>query len=467
MFKFKISALHRATFYCLGSIALSACTISPLKNSKELLDQSLPSASVPEQFQSNKGASNEQANVDDAWLKQFNDLELNALVAEALQNNPSIRIIAARRVQSEALINAAGGSQLPGINAIGNTGSKVGSSGTGLSGFYIGANWELDLWGRVRTSIAGAEQNSKAINADQDAARLSLIATLTKSVWLARSLQEQALLAKENADASAKITDLTQVREKIGASSANDVANAKMSAAQAQELALNTALARDQALRAVETLVGRYPRAEPLKTTALPALPKPVEPGLPADLLERRPDLIAAEARVNSAFYLADEKRLARLPKISLTAGYGYINSQIFTLVNGASTSFGVGANVAFPLFQGGAIEAQIAYQNAEAQAALANYGKVVLAAFNDVENALNGEATWRERSVLLQTQLKQQKNVLKSTESEFHIGRIDQRQIQQQRIKTNTTDINWRQGQVDALAQRVNLYLALGGSAD
>ena len=467
MFKFKIAVLHRAAIFCLGSIALGACTISPLKNSKELLDQSLPSASIPEQFQSNKVAGKEQANVDDAWLKQFNDPELNALVAEALQNNPSIRIIAARRVQSEALINAAGGSQFPGINAIGNTGSKVGSSGTGLSGFYIGANWEFDLWGRVRTSIAGAEQNSKAINADQDAARLSLIATLTKSVWLARSLQEQAQLAKENADASTKIADLTKVREKIGASSANDVANAKMNAAQAQEFALNTVLARDQALRAVETLVGRYPKAEPLKTTALPALPKPVEPGLPADLLERRPVLIAAEARVNSAFYLADEKRLARLPKISLTAGYGYINSQIFTLINGASTSFGVGANVALPLFQGGAIEAQIAYQNAEAQAALANYGKVVLAAFNDVENALNGEATWRERSDLLQIQLKQQKNVLKSTESEFQIGRIDQRQIQQQRIKTNTTDINWRQGQVDALAQRVNLYLALGGSAD
>ena len=142
MFKFKIAVLHRAAIFCLGSIALGACTISPLKNSKELLDQSLPSASIPEQFQSNKVAGKEQANVDDAWLKQFNDPELNALVAEALQNNPSIRIIAARRVQSEALINAAGGSQFPGINAIGNTGSKVGSSGTGLSGFYIGANWE-------------------------------------------------------------------------------------------------------------------------------------------------------------------------------------------------------------------------------------------------------------------------------------------------------------------------------------
>ncbi len=462
-----MNSFNKAVLYLLGALILSACTISPLKSKKELVGQSIPNVAIPEQFQTNKSSSNNLVNIDDAWLKQFNDPELNTLVEEALQNNPSIRIIAARRTQSEALINAASGSQYPGINAIGNSGSKVGSSGTGLTGFYIGANWELDLWGRVRTSIAGAEQNSKAINADQDAARLSLIATLVKSVWLARSLQEQAQLAKENADAAQKIADLTQVREKIGASSTNDVAQTKITAAQAQELALNGALARDQALRAVETLVGRYPKAEPLQTTTLPTLPKPVAPGLPAELLERRPDLIAAEARVNSAFYLADEKRLARLPKISLTAGYGYINSQIFTLINGASTSFGVGANVMLPLFQGGSIEAQIAYQNAEAQAALANYGKVVLAAFNDVENALNGEATWRERSSQLQTQLNQQKNVMKSTESEFLIGKIDQRQVQQQLIKTNTTNINWRQGQVDALAQRVNLYLALGGSAD
>jgi outer membrane protein TolC len=117
------------------------------------------------------------------------------------------------------------------------------------------------------------------------------------------------------------------------------------------------------------------------------------------------------------------------------------------------------------PLFQGGAIEAQIAYQNAEAQAALANYGKVVLNAFNDVENALNGEMTWRERSVLLNTQLQEQKQILRRIEQEFTIGRVDQRQIQQQKIKTNSTEISFRQGQVDALTQRVNLYLALGGS--
>jgi outer membrane protein TolC len=288
---------------------------------------------------------------------------------------------------------------------------------------------------------------------------------LTKTVWLARGLQDQARLAQENADAAKRYAQLTEIREQIGASSKNDVAFARTAAAQSQEVALISKQARDQSLRAVEILVGRYPQGALFQNTQLPKLPPPIAPGIPTDILERRPDIIAAEARVNSAFYTASEKRLARLPKISLTAGFGYINSQVFSLVNGPTSSLGVGANVMMPLFQGGAIEAQIAYQNAEAQAALANYGKVVLNAFGDVENALTGEMTWRERSVLLGSQLKEQKQILQRIEQEFKIGRIDQRQIQQQKIKTNTTEMSYRQGQVDALTQRVNLYLALGGS--
>ena len=448
----------------VGAALLNACAISKVQNSKELTEKALPSVAMPNQFEATSNASG--VAVDDGWLKQFNDPELNELVIEALKNNPDIRVMAARRSQSESLIDAAGGAQYPGVNAIGNTGGKVGSSGTGLTGYYIGANWELDLWGRVRTSVAGSEQNAKAINADQDAARLSLIATLTKSVWLARNFQEQAKLANDNALAARKYAELMETREKIGASSPAEVSAAIASAAQSKEAEFNAAQTRDQALRAVEVLLGRYPKAQSLKTTKLPALPAPISPGLPADLLERRPDLIAAEARVNSAFYVADEKRLARLPKISLTTGFGYINSQIFSLINGANNSFGVGANASMPLFQGGAIEAQIAYQNAEAQAALANYGKTVLVAFNDVENALSGEANWRDRSKQLEMQLNEQQRIMQNTRAELQIGRIDLRQVQQQIIKTNTSEMSWRQGRVDALTQRVNLYLALGGSA-
>ena len=457
-----------ATSALIGSLVLTSCAIKPPMQGEDLRSKALPTVKVPDQYAmqvKHSGAPSNLVKVDDVWLKQFQDEELNQLVAEALRNSPDIQVIAARRLQAESLINAASGAQYPGVNAFGNTGGKAGSSGSGTTGYYIGAGWELDLWGRVRTSIAGAGQNARSINADQDAARLSLIATLTKTAWLARVLQEQARLTNESAAAAQVVSDLTAIREKIGASSRADVSASNLSASQAKELALNAALARDQALRAVEVLLGRYPDAKLLSTTRLPQLPAPIAPGLPTDLLERRPDIIAAEARVNSAFYATEERRLARLPKISLTAGFGYINSEVFALTKGPTTSLGTGANVFIPLFQGGAIEAQIAYQNAEAQAAIANYGKVALNAFNDVENALNGEATWRERSMLLQSQLTEQRRLMDNRRAEFRIGRVDQRQVQQEIIRTNAIEMNWRQGQVDALAQRVNLYLALGGS--
>ena len=459
--RFGIAVGYTSAWTCSAFLLMSCSVKAPIAG-KDLRNQALPQVSVPNKFST---GTNTGTQLDDAWLKQFNDVELETLVAEALKNHPDVRIIAARRLQAEALIDAAGGAQYPGVGVVGNTGGKVGSSGSGLTGYYIGANWELDLWGRVRTAVAGAKQNARALNAEQDAARLSLVGTLTKTVWLARGLQDQARLAQENADAAKRYAQLTEIREQIGASSKNDVAFARTAAAQSQEVALISKQARDQSLRAVEILVGRYPQGALFQNTQLPKLPPPIAPGIPTDILERRPDIVAAEARVNSAFYTASEKRLARLPKISLTAGFGYINSQVFSLVNGPTSSLGVGANVMMPLFQGGAIEAQIAYQNAEAQAALANYGKVVLNAFGDVENALTGEMTWRERSVLLGSQLKEQKKILQRIEQEFKIGRIDQRQIQQQKIKTNTTEMSYRQGQVDALTQRINLYLALGGS--
>ena len=101
MYTLGMNSFHKAALYLLGALAVSACTISPLQKNKELVDKSIPNAVIPEQFQAVKLSDKELAHVDDAWLKQFNDLELNALVLEALQNNPSVRVIAARRVQSD------------------------------------------------------------------------------------------------------------------------------------------------------------------------------------------------------------------------------------------------------------------------------------------------------------------------------------------------------------------------------
>jgi len=151
-------------------IALSACSIGePIKRS-ELLEKSLPGQNLPGQY---SGANKQAAFQSIAWVDSFNDPELTELAKLAIQSAPDFRIYAARLDQAEAMMKAVGGSFYPNVGVQAKTGSKMGLDGSGTSGYYVGANWEIDLWGRVRASYANAEQNARAIAADQESAKLS------------------------------------------------------------------------------------------------------------------------------------------------------------------------------------------------------------------------------------------------------------------------------------------------------
>ena len=442
-------------------LLLCACSIGgPLKKS-EILDQALPGVAIPNQYQVNSSSQK----LSSAWIDSFADAELSELAQLALKSSPDLKVFAARREQAEAMMRATGGSFYPNLGVQGKTGSKLGLDGSGTSGYYVGANWELDLWGRVRASYASAQQNALAVAADQESARLSFMANLAKTVWSARVLHEQAERARESAQFQEKILEHIKQREKIGAASKQDILSAEIALAQAKELALNLNNARQQNLKTIDILVGRYPIGTPLKTYTLPNIPHEVSAGVPSELLERRPDIIAAAARVDAARYNVKEAQATRLPKISLTAGFGRISSEVFVLKTDSSNpSAGVG--VSLPIFSGGALEERVNLREAELEQAFANYAKVGLNAFREVESALSGEQSWRLRYAELHQMNQSQQGIQKMTDAEFAIGRIDQRQVLQQKIKTNSTQSNLRQGQFEVLMQRINLYLSLGGPA-
>ncbi len=441
---------------------LSACSIGePIKRS-ELLDRSLPGQQLPQQYKSSNQPSVFQGI---AWIDSFKDPELTELAKLAIQSAPDFRIYAARLDQAEAMMKAVGGSFYPNLGVQGKTGAKLGLEGSGTSGYYVGANWELDLWGRVRASYANAQQNAKAIAADQESAKLSFMANLAKTLWSARVLHLQAQTAQESADLQEKILDHVKQREKIGAASRQDILSAEINLAQAKEMALNLKNASLQNLKTLDILVGRYPAGTPLRSLTLPKTPSVINVGVPSDLLERRPDIQAAAARVDAARFNVKEAEATRLPKISLTAGFGRISSEVFVLKTDSSNpSAGVG--VTLPIFTGGALEARVESRQAELEQAFANYAKVGLNAFREVESALSGEQSWRARYAELQQINQSQQSIQKSTDQEFLIGRIDQRQVLQQKIKTNTAQSNEYQGQLEVLMQRINLYLSLGGPA-
>ena len=452
-------------------LALSACAIDEPIKQTDLLQKSLPGVTLPEKFKTerpSKKGSNSTFNNNSmsvAWLASFNDSELNELASLAMQSAPDLRVFAARRDQAEAMMKAVGGSFYPNVGVQAKTGSKMGVDGSGTSGFYIGANWELDLWGRVRASYASAQQNALAVAADQESANLSYMANLAKTLWTARVLKIQASNAANSVIHQEKILEHIRQREEIGASSQQDIAIAEINLSEAKDRAFNFQNASVQQLKTLDVLVGRYPVGTPLKSTHLPKLPIMITTGMPSDLLERRPDIKSAAARVDAARYNVKVAEATRLPTVSLTAGFGRVSSEVFVLkTDAANPSTGIG--VTLPLFSGGALEQKVNAKQAELEQAFANYAKVGLNAFREVESALSGEQSWHARYAELNQIYQMQLIIQKSTDAEFSIGRIDQRPVLQQKIKTHSAQSNQQQGQLEVLMQRINLYLSLGGPA-
>ena len=222
---------------------------------------------------------------------------------------------------------------------------------------------------------------------------------------------------------------------------------------------------REQALRALELLLGRYPAAEVAVAQSLSPMPPPVPVGMPSELLERRPDVIAAERQVAAAFNRVGEARAAQLPRISLTAGVSSISSDVIVLQNRDNPAWGVGGNLLAPLYQGGALRAQVEIRTAEQKQAVAAYASAGQRAFGEVEGALSAENALREREAILGANVRDNERALELTTVQFRVGSADQRAVEQRQLSLFSARTTLLRVQSERLAQRVNLHLALGGS--
>jgi outer membrane protein TolC len=211
-------------------------------------------------------------------------------------------------------------------------------------------------------------------------------------------------------------------------------------------------------------IVGRYPSAELALAPDLPALPGPVPDGLPSELLERRPDLIAAERRLAAAFHSIQVAEAARLPRIALTVGGGKSTSDLLRLANVGTGFWRVGADVFAPLFTAGALKAQVAQANAEQQAALALYGQAALRAFGEVESSLASEQLLADQQKYLESVLAQDTEALRLGRIRYDAGATDFLHVLQMQARQLITQYDLIAIRNGRLANRVALHLALGG---
>ncbi len=445
--------------------AVQGCALKSPPDRNDLLKQSLGDAAPPAQW---RGGTSMPGPVAGDWLKTLNEPRLDLLIGDTLTRNADLRIAAARVEQAEAVLKIAGASLLPAVDALARHSQKLtGGGDTSLTGVFLSASWELDLWGRIRYGQRAAAGQYDSTQADYAFARISLAALVARSWFVAAESSVQRRLAQDTLVAGERLAELTRERLRVGNANEQEAARADGNVQTYRISVRQLDLAREQALRALELLAGRYPAATLAAAETLPALPAPVPAGIPSELLERRPDIVAAERRVAAAFDRVEEAKAARLPRISLLAGMSWIFDSPFVLKNRDNPSASAGAGITAPLFTGGALEGEVEVRTAEQKRAVAEYAAIGLKAFHEVESALANEAALTDRYAALERLVADNERAVKLSEVQYRIGKIDLRGVLDEQMRLYSARVQLISVQAERLAQRVNLHLALGGSLE
>lgn len=442
--------------------AIAGCAIKGPPSAADVQREALTNTTVPAEWKGQGGAPQP---VIDEWLDTFNDRVLTGLVYEALAHNADLKFASARVEQAAGYVKVAGASLLPAVTLLAHGGGKSGGDGSGLQGVWLNASLELDVWGRIRYGQAAAQAQYVSADADYAYARQSLAALVAKGYFLAIQSSLQRSIALDVVGSSGELLRLSQERLRIGVGDEQAVAEARSNLGTYRDTLRQIDYSREQALRALEALLGRYPSAEIAVAQQLVAMPAPPPVGMPSELLERRPDVIAAERRVAAAFNRVEEAKAARLPRISLTASGSSVSSELLVLQNHSNPMWSLGANLVAPLYQGGALQAQVEIRTAEQKLAVADYARIAQRAFNDVEGALSAETALRDRDAILVENIRDNQRALDLAQVQYNVGKVDLRVVEQRQLALYGARTSLLQVQTEQLAQRVNLHLALGGS--
>lgn len=335
------------------------------------------------------------------WWELFNDAVLNDLAARVEVSNQNVAAAVAAYAQSRALVAEQRAGLLPSLalSAGANRSASGGgqnNAGSGRQGnnfsASLGAAWEPDVWGRLQRIAAGADASASASAADLAIAKLSAQGELAANYFLLRQQDVQKALLTRTLAGFTRALDITQNRYTAGIVAKSDVLQAQTQLANALADLLGVNRYRAQLEHAIAVLVGQTPSSFTLIADASwRALVPDVPPGVPSGLLQRRPDIAAAERRVASANEQIGIAKIAYYPSVNLSASAGAAGSRLADLFSAPSALWSLGLSAAQALFKGGAIDARVDSATAAHAQAVARYRQAVLAAFQNVEDQLSG----------------------------------------------------------------------------
>lgn len=409
------------------------------------------------------------------WWKLFADPALDDLEARALAANQDLRAAAARVDEARAAAGLARSAYWPQFGANLSVSREQGSLTVpnalpdSLATTYrapLAASWELDLFGRVRRLNESARAQAEASAAAFESVRLALTAEVAVNYFSLRALDQEAALIADGVELRQHALDLVASRRKSGAATDFDVARAETELALTQAEAAATANQRSALQNALAVLVGESASSFQLSAVSnqLPASLPAVPAGLPSELLERRPDVAAAERTLAAANARIGVAKAAFFPAISLTGGAGYASGDIDLLFKADSRTWSIGPSLYLPIFQGGRNRANLERSRAAYDESVATFRQSVLVAFREVQDALTGTRLLAEQSAAQDRAVEAARRAGALAQKRYDAGFVNYFEV----IDAQRTVLSAERTAAQLAAQRLNnsvtLIKALGG---
>ncbi|MBM0104457.1 efflux transporter outer membrane subunit [Steroidobacter sp. S1-65] len=462
--------MRRVELSIVAALALAGCSLAPKLE--------LPEVPVADSYKE-PAPWMEAAPADrlprDAWWQAYGDAELNNLQAKLIRNSPDLQAALARYNQAKAFADQLRSGLFPsfGLRADGvrarqsETRPPAGQAAPRYYNAYgVGfeAAYELDLWGRVRNDVAAGDLEASAAAADLESARLSLQAQLADYYIALYGLDREAALLADTVAAYERALSLTKERHDAGIVSGLDVARAQTQLDTARSQRSQNQAQRATLEHAIAALVGESPsqfslepRSAPLQ---LPRIPRDV----PSNLLQRRPDIAAAQRRTAAANASVGVARAAYFPFITLNGLYGFESTRSSDWLTAPNAAWSVGPTLLLELFDAGRRRARMEQARAVLEEAGAAYRGIVLAAFQDVEDSLAllhhyGSAAEAERSAVTSAQQSLDFAMNRYREGAVSYLEVAQSQTVALNAQRDALDLETRQ-----LRASVALIRALGG---
>ncbi len=453
----------------IAAFFISGCSIWP--------DYLRPAVDVPANYKEAaaysgwKVAEPQDYQPKGVWWNVYQDSQLSGLLADAAHANHSIQQAEARYRQAEALSRVARSALYPSVNAgaFAKRGESGNNSAKSTYNVNLSANWEADLWGRIKRGIESGDASLAASAADLNAATLSVQATLAQDYFQLRILDSQKKLLDDTALAYERSLKLINNRYNVGLASRTEIAQAEAQLRTTRAQAIDISAQRAQLEHAIAVLAGKAPAdfslaALPLNyssTVKLPDIPK----SLPSELLERRPDIAAAERRAAAANAQIGIAKAALFPSLNLAGNYGYESNSFADILSIPGRVWSLGPLLAVSLFDGGQRKGQTDAAIAAYNATVSNYKQTVLTGFQDVEDNLVSLRILEEEAKEQESAVSFALESLQQTENRYKAGTVDYLSV----VIVQTTALTAERNALSILGRRLNAHVglikALGGA--